>query len=84
MNKNLFFIFYGLGFFSLLLFSSDKPQLFTIPFVMFLLCSFFAGLYYKDKVMKSQKDAHKLQSIFYKMSPILFPSLLLMVKVVAN
>lgn len=84
MYKKLFFIFYGLGFFSLLLFSSDKPQLFTIPFVMFLLCSFFAGIYYKNKVMKSQKDVPKLESILCKMSPILFPSLLLMVKVVAN
>ena len=84
MNKNLFFVFYGLGFFSLLLFSSDKPQLFTIPFVMFLMCSFFAGLYCKGQVMKSQKDTPKLQSILYKMSPIVFPSVLLMVKVVAN
>ena len=84
MYKKLFIIFYGLGFFSLLLFSVDKPQFFTIPFVMFLVCSFFAGLFYMNKVKESQAKLSKLESMLYKMSPVLFPSLLVMVKVVAN
>jgi len=84
MYKKLFILFYGLGFFSLLLFSVDKPQFFTIPFVMFLICSFFAGLFYMNKVKENQVRLSKLESMLYKMSPVLFPSLLVMVKVVAN
>ena len=84
MYKKLSIIFYGLGFFSLLLFSVDQPQFFTIPFVMFLICSFFAGLFYMNKVKENQVRLSKLESMLYKMSPVLFPSLLVMVKVVAN
>lgn len=81
MYLRAFYILSIIGLFSLLLFSSDQTLLITPTTVIYVIATFFAGLYCRE--LTKTKKLPKFEKFIYLLAPIGLPISVFYVRYIA-